>query len=660
MAGDKPHRELRVLVIEDNDDDVQLVLIELRRGYALSYRHVDNPGDLKDALATGSWDVIICDWSLPELNALGAFRMVRDTGLDIPFIIVSGTIEEEHAVEALRVGVHDFMTKGRFARLRPAIDRELREAETRRQKRLADRDLVRQREEIERSEQLLRSVLQTVPDGVVVVDALGNVMEWSAAVDAILGLPRAGIELTDWPQHYGLHRSDRTTLLGRDELAIVRALAGEEIDRQEIYVQNAGVPKGSWIRMSGRALRGPDGAISGAVSVLHDITREKQAQEQLMISDRMASVGMLAAGVAHEINNPLGAALLNLEILHELLLRPKDQRDDGEVQESMGDARSAVARVREIVGDLRIFSRHDDPADTRADVKAALESSLRMAFNEIRHSARLVRDYGPVPRVTGSEGRLGQVLLNLVVNAAQAIPEGNADENEIRVSTRTAADGMVVIDVTDTGSGIPAENIPNLFLPFFTTKPAGIGTGLGLPICQRIITQMGGRIEVESQVGQGTTFRVVLPPAREETPVPREPIASRAPRSSRRGRILVVDDEPMLASAIRRVLASHHDVVTTTRAEDALERLRAGASFDVIFSDLMMPRITGMELYARICEEFPEQAPRVVFLTGGAFTQAAREFLARVPNPTLEKPIDRNGLLALVSERVSSPTPDLA
>jgi CheY-like chemotaxis protein len=126
--------------------------------------------------------------------------------------------------------------------------------------------------------------------------------------------------------------------------------------------------------------------------------------------------------------------------------------------------------------------------------------------------------------------------------------------------------------------------------------------------------------------------------------------------SLRRGRILVVDDEPMLASAIRRVLARHHDVVTTTRALDALERLRAGATFDIIFSDLMMPQVTGMELYARLCEEFPDQALRVVFLTGGAFTQAARDFLAKVKNPTLEKPIDRRGLLALVSERFRPPS----
>ena len=224
------------------------------------------------------------------------------------------------------------------------------------------------------------------------------------------------------------------------------------------------------------------------------------------------------------------------------------------------------------------------------------------------------------------------------------------------MATRTDEVGRAVVEVSASGSGIAAEALPHLFSPLYTTKPPGIGTGLGLPICQRIVTQMGGEIHVESVIGEGTTFRVLLPAAAPTGPSSGHAAhaAARAPTSLRRGRILVVDDEPMLAAAIRRVLVSQHDVVTTTRAVDALDKLRSGATFDVIFCDLMMPQVTGMELYARIESEFPEHASRVVFLTGGAFTQAARDFLARVSNPTLEKPIDRNGLLALVSERVKA------
>ncbi|MBX3227209.1 MAG: response regulator [Labilithrix sp.] len=657
--GESGKTELRVVVIEDEADDLDLLLRELRRGgYACSHAHVESKSALEVALTTARWDLIISDWSLPAFDGLAAFRLTRQLGFDIPFIIVSGTLAEEHAVEALKAGVNDFVTKGRFARLLPAIERELREAEVRRQKRLAERDLERQREETERSERLLRSVLQSVPDGVVVVDASGAIKEWSAGADAVLRMPRSDVPLAKWSEHYGLYEADRSTPVA--EHAIGRALAGTAVDRVEVFLRNAGAPKGAWLSVSSRPLKSADGTITGALCVFHDITKEKASQEQLMISDRMASVGMLAAGVAHEINNPLGAALLNLESTHEMLSRAPENRDEKELNTAMRDARAAVARVREIVRDLKLFSRHEDGEADRADVKEALESSLRMAFNEIRHRARVVKQYEKTPVVNGSESRLGQVFLNLLVNAAQAIPEGNLEGNTIRISTDVDAMGRAVVEITDSGAGIRPEDVPNLFTPFFTTKPPGIGTGLGLPICQRIIGQMGGDIQVESEPGKGSTFRVVLPAAKARSAdgrTLRPATTAGAAPAERRARVLVVDDEEMLAAAIRRVLSRQHDVVTTTRAEDALEKLRSGSTFDIIFSDLMMPQITGMELYERICVEFPEHAPRVVFLTGGAFTQAAREFLAKVTNPTLEKPIDRASLLSLVSERVKDRGP---
>lgn len=643
-------------MIEDDVDDAALLVRELERSFALRSEHVTTLASLRASLQREAWDLVISDWSLPSFNGLDAFRIVREMDIDVPFIIVSGTISEENAIEALRAGVQDFMSKGRFARLTPAIERELREAESRRQKRLAELDLERQRAETERFERLLRSVLQSVPDGVIVVDADGHVVVWGGGIDAIVRLPRTSAPLAEWPAYYGVYLADQTTLEPLSECVLAKALSGVEVDREERFLRNLAVPKGVWLSVSGRPLRAADGRITGAVGVYRDVSREKAAQEHLMISDRLASVGMLAAGVAHEINNPLGAALLNLEIVHQMLSRAPDRQRNVEMEEAMTDARSAVSRVREIVADLRIFSRHEDPSPVRADVRSALESSVRMAWSEIRHRARVVKDYQDTPLVDASEARLGQVFLNLIINAAQAIPEGHVDKNVIRVVTRMDEKGCVVVEVADTGAGIPSDMFSSLFSPFVTTKPSGIGTGLGLPICQRIISQIGGEIQVESQVGQGSTFRVILPPAKGDSAGPHATKAEpRAPRSARRGRILVVDDEPMLGAAIRRVLASQHDVVTTTRAVDALEHLRSGATFDVIFSDLMMPQVTGMELYARLCESFPEHAPRVVFLTGGAFTQAARDFLATVKNPALEKPIDRSSLLALVSERVKLP-----
>jgi len=281
-----------------------------------------------------------------------------------------------------------------------------------------------------------------------------------------------------------------------------------------------------------------------------------------------------------------------------------------------------------------------------------LDSSTRMAWNEIRHRAKLVKDYGDVPMVNANESRLGQVLLNLVVNAAQAIAEGQADNNEIRVSTWTTEDGKIAVEVSDTGSGIAKENLDRIFDPFFTTKAVGVGTGLGLAICHRIITELGGHISVESEVGKGSRFRLLLPATGATARPPKVPTPMRP--TPQRKRILVVDDEETLGRAIQRSLSPDHDVVVLTRARDALSMVEAGERFDVILTDVMMPEVTGMEMYERLRQMAPEQAQRVVFLTGGAFTPAAREFLDTVPNPIVEKPFDPKSLRSIIAQFASS------
>jgi PAS domain S-box-containing protein len=390
------------------------------------------------------------------------------------------------------------------------------------------------------------------------------------------------------------------------------------------------------------------------LAIGRDVTDQVKAQAQLMVSDRMATVGTLAAGVAHEINNPLAAVLANLDfavtntaqLISEVGASPRV----AELQESLRDARESAERVRQIVRDLKTFSRAEEEHRGAIDTQRVLESTLRMAWNEIRHRARLVKSYGRVPHVDANESRLGQVFLNLIINAAQAIPEGRADTNEIRVTTSTDCAGRVVVEVRDTGPGIPPETLKNLFTPFFTTKPAGVGTGLGLVICQRIVTALGGEIGVESQVGVGTAFRVVLPAARGEE---KEELSVQLSRpATRRGRVLLIDDDQMIGGAVRRTLSEEHDVQVFADAKEALECIVAGARFDVILCDMMMPVVTGMDFYNRLLDAVREQAERVVFLTGGAFTVRTREFLDRVPNACMEKPFKLKNLRSLVNERV--------
>ena len=213
--------------------------------------------------------------------------------------------------------------------------------------------------------------------------------------------------------------------------------------------------------------------------------------------------------------------------------------------------------MRDIVRDVKLFSRPQDEKTGAVDVRRVIDSSSRMAWNEIRHRARLVKDYQPIPLVNANESRLGQVLLNLIVNAAQAMPEGHADRNELRVATRTKDDGRAIVEISDTGLGIRKEHLERIFDPFFTTKPVGVGTGLGLAICHRIVSELGGLIEVESEVGKGTLFRLVLPAARDSQSVK---VTTVRPTSGHKVRVLVVDDEPAMGRALQRSLREHMDV----------------------------------------------------------------------------------------------------
>jgi CheY-like chemotaxis protein len=253
--------------------------------------------------------------------------------------------------------------------------------------------------------------------------------------------------------------------------------------------------------------------------------------------------------------------------------------------------------------------------------------------------------------VRGNESRLGQVFLNLLVNAAQAIPEGHADINEIRVVVRLDGEERAVVEISDTGCGIPDEIARQLFVPFVTTKPVGVGTGLGLTICQRIITALGGEIGYERRDGGGTTFCVTLP-VDNTASAPRETGAPLVRQTLHSGRIVVIDDDVSIATLIKRLLQRDHEVITFTNASDALTLLEHDRTVDLILCDLMMPVVNGCEFYARLQASAPELAERTVFLTGGAFTEETRAFLDRVPNRNVAKPFETSALRALVSERV--------
>ncbi|HEY5373593.1 MAG TPA: ATP-binding protein [Polyangiaceae bacterium] len=364
-------------------------------------------------------------------------------------------------------------------------------------------------------------------------------------------------------------------------------------------------------------------------------------------TERMASLGTLAAGVAHEINNPLSYVLGSLDVglrelgdLRELLRgRSGELAHISDAVAALDSAREGAERVRHIVRDLMDFSRAGGAGGEFVDIEAILDAAIRVAWNEIRHRARLVKRYAGLSPVCGDEARLGQVFLNLIVNAAQAI-EGEPADNEIVISTRRE-DGSAVIEVSDTGSGIAESQLPRVFEAFFTTKAVGSGVGLGLSICRGIVASLGGEISVSSEPRRGTTFKVVLPFAPEESAA-RRAVAEPPPEEaeSARCRILIIDDEPLLGQTLLYAFKGRHDVSICTSGRDGLKRLESDASFDLVLCDLMMPDVSGSAVYESVRQSHPELLHRFVFMTGGAFTDRAREFLAQYPGEQLEKPFN--------------------
>jgi PAS domain S-box-containing protein len=387
----------------------------------------------------------------------------------------------------------------------------------------------------------------------------------------------------------------------------------------------------------------------GLLLVARDVTERKQMQSQLALADRMIALGTIAAGVAHEINNPLTYIHGNITFALEELRSDAaaDLIDAGmrkELIRALGDAVEGTDRVRRIVLDMKSLTYTSDDERKAVAVDRALDAALKIADRELRHRARLVRTQGHPPPVRANESRLVQVFLNLLLNAAHAIADGAPEANEILVSSGVEHN-LVIVEIRDSGTGIADEHLTRLFDPFFTTKPIGTGMGLGLSISQRAIADLGGRISVRSELGKGSVFRVEIP-AGADSVAPKK--KSDAPGQLRR-RILLVDDDELVGRAIARMIQREHSVTFVSHAKEALELLASGKPYDVILCDLMMPEMTGMEFFEALSRRLPEMASKVAFMSGGAFTPAAAQFLAAIDNPRLDKPLDPKRFRATIA-----------
>jgi len=399
---------------------------------------------------------------------------------------------------------------------------------------------------------------------------------------------------------------------------------------------------------------------------------ERLTRDRLDSVERLASLVRMAAGVAHQINNPLTVVLANAELVAGELERLRfgaapggqdtapDQARLDETIEMQAELRLAAQRIARIVANIQFFCQPSPPPSARADVRRAIERAVRLTATELAGRARVTLDLRPVPKVRTSEAHLTEVMKQLLLNAAQAIENQPAASNEISLRSCLADDGQVLIEVADTGCGMPPEVQRRIFEPFFTTKQVGVGTGLGLSICHGIVTAAGGRLSVQTRATGGVRMSVLLPSVESASgtiALPPPPLRARSRLSISSGqrlareqrRILLVDDEPMLLRSVRRLLPEY-ELVCVESAKKALALLDAGRPFDLIVSDVMMPEMSGIDFYEVLCARYPEDARRVVFVTGGALGQHVGSFLGSVPNMRLEKPFAAADLRRVIEQ----------
>lgn len=478
-----------------------------------------------------------------------------------------------------------------------------------------------------------------------------DTLTWNSRMADVFGhQPDPNHEQISWWRSL-LHGDDRE----RVKESLEKAMRERELFWTCEYRFRRGDSTYAWVFDRGALVYDGDARATRMLGVMEDISRDRELESRLALSSRLAAVGSLASGIAHEINNPLAWVTSNLGFALEELKKLGRQGDNAEaceeIAEALDDSQTGANRIAQIVSDLRTFAHADSDRLSPVSVRRVVEGALTMANNELRHRARVVRKLDDAPMVMANEARLGHAVLNLVLNAAWSAgtPKSAA---EVVISTSKGSRGYALIEVADNGVALAPEVLPHLFDPFYSARPGGEGLGLGLAVTHSIVVGFGGSIDVESNA-QGTVFRVLLPGVSDEhLPAPRE--AEQRDVQGRRALVMVIDDEPAILSAILRTLTPTYEVLGFTDARHAIEALQ-GREPDLILCDVMMPEMSGAEVWARIEADWPKLLPRVVLLTGGAFTRDAEAFIERCPAPVVDKPFTPTSLRDAVGRLVGVP-----
>jgi two-component system, cell cycle sensor histidine kinase and response regulator CckA len=644
MEKDDMKMPLRVLFVEDSDEDSRLVLRELTKGgYDVTAVRVETADALRDALSGPPWDAVICDYTLPSFDALEALRMTQASGLDPVFIVVSGTIGEETAVEVLKAGAHDFIVKGQLARLLPAMTRALGEAQRRR--------------EHHRSEQMRRAnetrfhqVVEASNDCIWETDGQGRFTYLSPQCRDLMGyepqelIGTALFDLVD-PDDVGRIREAFESLrTDRDQFRGLEHRSRYKNGRVLVVESNC------------LAVKDEPGTLCGYRGLTRDVTERKRLEEQVRQAQKMEAVGTLAGGIAHDFNNLL-TTILGYAGLALRGLQPTDPlaRDIREIQDAANQAALLTRR-------LLAFSRKETVVPQVLDLPRVVEGMESMLSRMLGEDIALTIQ-GNGTTVRADRGQIEQVIMNLAVNAHDAMLQGGCltiDTADMTVAvgdpTNVPSGSYVVLTVSDDGAGMDAATQSRAFEPFFTTKPVGHGTGLGLSTVYGIVTQCGGHVRVSSEVGKGTTFRVYLPRVEERSTPPVVDAPSGSVRTGSET-VLVAEDEEPVRRLMRETLAGAG--YTVLEAGDGAEALtlcdQNRGKVRLVITDVVMPRLDGAALGEWIMSVDP--SVKVLFVSGYAEGLLERKGIQLAAAGFLGKPFTAEALLLKVREALDDGRP---
>ena len=673
--GNATGSPLRLLLVDDNEDDALLVARELTRcGYQVAWERVQTRAAMASALGRQAWDVVISDFSMPGFSGPEALALYRERGLDIPFLIVSGTVNEEDAVEALLAGAHDFITKGRVARLGPAVGRALRDADERASRRRIESAHAEAVQKLRESEARYRQVVESIEEVIVagrldvsaprsVVDERGgapprgaeDVIDPTAAhlvlvspqVQAMTG--HTAEELLSDPHLWWnlMHADDRVAQHDaameafRTRRSVRRRYRlWNEVQRQYRSIEDTFTPE---LDEHGRAV--------GFFGVVRDVTEQRRMEEQLAHVQKMDALGHLAGGIAHDFNNLLGVILGYSELIVRQL-----SRDHPAYARACEIAR-VVEKAAELPRQLLAFGRKQSAAPTSLDLNTVVSDTERMLRRVIGEGVQLVTTFREgACFVRADAGHISQVVVNLAINARDAMPSGG------RVVIETAALELsrpdprwpeaapgryATLSVTDTGAGMDAATRARAFEPFFTTKEPGKGTGLGLTNVRSIVTLHGGHLHLESVLGQGTTFTILFPRAVPESRAAEAAAPPAGPRGSER--ILILEDEATLRMIVRELLEdSGYTVTEAEMPEAALAAAEQDSDLALLVTDIVLPRMGGRAVAEAIRATHPQL--KVLFVSGYGGDDPRVLGSDHGHEHFLQKPFAADALLAKIRE----------